>query len=171
MKEILKFNPHIWSVWGIHTRDFLYISFFPPRSSSKQIQRKTKSCLNQLRFCSSNHKRSVAGESRTIDVWEIHTRRVLYISFFLQRRLNKFEMEIEWLKDFKRVVLLNSYRRPFLVAIVYKTIHFRHLLFRFSDSFFRHLFRFSNSVFQIPFFTFGMSCDTLRSNPRMGHLL
>ena len=29
-------------------------------------------------------------------------------------------MEIEWLKDFKRVVLLNPYRRPFLVAIVYK---------------------------------------------------
>jgi len=80
-------------------------------------------------------------------------------------------MESEWLKDFKGVILLNPYFRPFLLAIVCKNKPLRHFLFRFSGFFFEYLFRFSNSVFQIPFFTFGMSCDTLRSNPRMGHLL
>jgi len=79
-------------------------------------------------------------------------------------------MESEWLKDFKGVNLSNPYLRPFLLAIVCKNKPLRHFI-PFSGFVFKYLFRFSNSVFQIPFFTFGMSCDTLRSNPRRVCLL
>jgi len=78
--------PHIWPVWGIHTRHFLYIKLFLPLRFSKQIQRKR--ILPEPTMIPQFQSMKIGSRwGSHITVRRIHTRHFLYIKLFVQRSL------------------------------------------------------------------------------------